>query len=189
MALKLKIVIGSTRPGRVGPTVAEWVTSVATAHGGFDVETVDLADLDLPFLDEPKHPAMKQYEKEHTKRWSAIADEADAFIFVTPEYDFFPPATLINALQVLSQEWKYKPAGVVSYGGVSGGLRSAQELRLLMGNLSMVALPGVVPVPFFPQYIGEEGKFVPNEQMADGANNLMNELVKWAPALKTIRQA
>lgn len=184
--LKVKIIIGSTRPGRIGPTVGEWVTEAAKKQEGFEVETVDLADIGLPLLDEPNHPAKKEYTKDHTKRWSAIIDDADAFVFVTPEYDFFPPASLVNALQCLSQEWKYKPAGLVSYGGVSGGLRSAQELRMLMVNLSMVALPGVVPVPFFPKFI-EDGTFTPNKEMADGAAGMFAELAKWAKALKPMR--
>ncbi|GHF55883.1 NADPH-dependent FMN reductase [Seohaeicola zhoushanensis] len=184
--LKLKIIIGSTRPGRIGPTVATWAAEAAKAHGGFEVETVDLAEIDLPLLDEPNHPARKEYTKDHTKRWSAIVADADAFVFVTPEYDYFPPASLINAIQCLSQEWKYKPAGMVSYGGISGGLRSAQELRQLLGNLSMVALPGVVPVPFFSKFI-EDGKFTPNKEMADGASGMFGELAKWANALKPMR--
>ncbi|WP_109464442.1 NADPH-dependent FMN reductase [Albibacillus kandeliae] len=187
MSLSLKIIIGSTRPGRVGPTVANWVTRAAERHGGFDVELVDLADVGLPFLDEAKHPAQRAYEKEHTKAWSKIVDSADALVFVTPEYDFFPPATLVNALQCLSQEWKYKPAGVVCYGGISGGLRSAQELRQLIGNLGMVALPQVVPVPFVGKAIGPDGAFVPNDPMEEGAELMLKELTKWAIALLAMR--
>lgn len=185
MSLKLKVIIGSTRPGRVGPTVANWVAEAAEAHGGFVVQLVDLAAVDLPLLDEPNHPAMKQYEHAHTKAWSAIVDDADAFLFVTPEYDSFPPAALINALQALSQEWRYKPAGTVSYGGISGGLRAAQELRQLVSTLQMMPLPQVVPVPFFPGFI-ENGEFTPNEKMSDGMSMLLSELTKWAEALKPL---
>jgi len=186
MSLKLKVIIGSTRPGRAGPAVAAWAAKAAEAHGGFEVELVDLAAADLPLLDEPNHPAMKQYEHEHTKAWSAIIDDADAFVFVTPEYDYFPPASLVNALQCLSQEWRYKPAATVCYGFVSGGLRAAQELRMLMSNLQMVALPQVVPVPFFPQFI-KDGALEPNEQMTDGMSMALTELAKWAEALKPMR--
>lgn len=186
MALNLKIIIASTRPGRVGPTVAAWIRDVAEAHDAFNVELVDLADVALPFLDEASHPAKQAYEHEHTKAWSKIVGEADAFVFVTPEYDFFPPASVVNAIQVLLLEWKYKPAGVVSYGGVSGGLRSAQELRQLIGNVGMVALPQVVPVPFFPKHI-EEGTFTANEPMQQGAKGMLDELAKWAEALRTMR--
>jgi NAD(P)H-dependent FMN reductase len=189
MPLKLKIIIGSTRPGRKGPTVAAWVAKAAAGHADFDVETIDLADLNLPLLDEPNHPAMKKYEHAHTKRWSAIADDADAFVFVTPEYDFFAPASLVNAIECLSQEWKYKPAGVVSYGGISGGLRSTQVLRGLLGNLGIVAIPQSVPIPFFPEFIGDDGVFVPNDKMKEGADLMFGELAKWGKALKPMRGA
>jgi len=187
MALNLKIIIGSTRPGRVGPTIAKWVEDAAKAHGKFDVEVVDLADLKLPLLDEAAHPATQNYEHQHTKRWAGIVDGADAFIFVTPEYDYFAPAALVNAIQTVLKEWAYKAAGVVSYGGISGGLRSAQTLRQLLGNVNVHALPQVVPVPMFPQFIGEDGVFRGNETMNGGLNTQLEELHKWASALKTIR--
>ena len=148
MALKLNIIIGSTRPGRVGPVIAQWLKEAADKHGKFAVELVDLADFDLPLLDEAAHPATRQYANEPTKRWSASVASADAFLFVTPEYDYFAPAALVNAVQVLLHEWLYKPAGVLSYGGVSGGLRSAQVLRQLLSNVNVHALPQVVPVQF-----------------------------------------
>lgn len=186
MALSLKIIIGSTRPGRVGPTIAKWVAAAATDHAQFAVEVVDLAEIALPLLDEAGHPRAKNYAHEHTRRWSKIVDDADAFIFVTPEYDYFAPAALINAVQVLFVEWGYKAAGVVSYGGISGGLRSAQTLRQLLGNVNVHALAQVVPVPMFPQFI-EDGVFKPNELMNSGLATQLDELHKWATALKTLR--
>ena len=187
MALKLNIIIGSTRPGRVGPVVAQWISQAAIEHGIFDVELVDLADFRLPLLDEAVHPKAQQYVNEPTKRWSASVASADAFLFVTPEYDYFAPAALVNAVQTLMLEWSYKPAGVVSYGGISGGLRSAQVLRQLLGNVNVHALPQVVPVPNFPQFIGHDQVFRPNEPMKEGLNGLLDELHKWAEALKTLR--
>ncbi len=187
MALKLNIIIGSTRPGRVGPIVARWLTQAAREHGRFDVELVDLADFDLPLLNEAAHPRLQQYANEPTKRWSASVAKADAFIFVTPEYDYFPPASLVNAVQVLMKEWSYKPAGVMSYGGISGGLRSAQVLRQLLVNVNIHPLPQTVPVPMVPQFIGEDGVFRPNKEMKDGAGGMLDELHKWAIALKTLR--
>lgn len=183
----LKIIIGSTRPGRKGPAVAQWVEKLARDHGAFEVELVDLADMELPLLDEPKHPAMKDYQHAHTKRWSAAMDSADAFVFVTPEYDFHAPASLVNALQCLSQEWRYKPAGVVSYGGISAGLRSAQVLRGLLNNLNVMTIPQGVPLPLFTEYLDGNGGFSGNEKMAEGAALMFTELAKWAGALKTLR--
>jgi len=188
MSLKLNIITGSTRPGRVGPVIAKWLKNFAAEHGRFDVELVDLADFNLPLLDEAAHPRLQQYEHEHTRRWAKSVASADAFVFVTPEYDYFPPASLVNAVQVLALEWHYKPAGVVSYGGVSGGLRSAQELRQLLANVNVHSLPQTVPVPFFPQFINDEGEFHPNEQVVEGTKGMLDELHKWAKALKTLRQ-
>lgn len=185
--MKLNIIIGSTRPGRVGPTIAKWVDAFAREHGKFEVELVDLEAFGLPLLDEPKHPRMQEYTHEHTKKWSASVASADAFIFVTPEYDYFPPASLINALQALSKEWAYKPAGIVSYGGISGGLRASQELRSLIGTQNAHALPQVVPVPFFPKFIDENGAFTANDEMKAGATGLLDELYKWAGPLASMR--
>lgn len=187
MTLKLKVITGSTRPGRVGPTIAKWVVEAAEANGNFTVEAVDLDAMNLPLLDEAKHPAMQQYEHEHTKRWSAVITDADAFVFVTPEYDYFAPASLVNAVQVLLKEWKYKPAGVVSYGGVSGGLRSAQSLRQLLGNVGVAAIPEGVPLPFFPTFIDDSDTFVPNDKVKEGTDIMFAELARWAAALKPMR--
>ncbi|WP_173931973.1 NADPH-dependent FMN reductase [Chelativorans sp. Marseille-P2723] len=189
MSLKLNIIIGSTRPGRKGPFIANWLAQVAGAHGAFNVDLVDLMDFNLPLLDEAAHPRLQQYEHEHTRRWAESVDSADAFVFVTPEYDYFPPASVVNAVQVLQREWHYKPAGLMSYGGVSGGMRSAQSLRLLLGNVNVHALPQEVPVPFFPKFLGENGEFVPDEQIVGGAKAMLTELHKWAVALKPIRKA
>jgi NAD(P)H-dependent FMN reductase len=189
MALQLKIIIASTRPGRVGPTVARWVDEYARAQGKFEVELIDLAELGLPLFDEPRHPVLQQYEHEHTKRWAQIVGSGDAFVFVTPEYDYFPPASVVNAIQYLSREWTAKPAGIVSYGGISAGLRAGQVLRQLLSNLNVVALSQSVPVPFTNTFIGEDGVFRPNEPMEKGAELMFGELHKWAVGLKAMREA
>ena len=99
----------------------------------------------------------------------------------------FTPASLVNAVQVLYREWNYKPAGIISYGGISGGLRASQTLRELLGNVNVMALPQVVPVPFFPEFINDESVFTPNDKMSEGTTQLLGELTKWATALKTMR--
>jgi NAD(P)H-dependent FMN reductase len=189
MGLKLKVIIGSTRPGRGGPAVAKWVFESCMKYSEFEVELVDLAEFNLPLLDEPHHPRMRKYEHEHTKKWSAAIEPADAFVFVCPEYDYFPNAALINALQVLALEWQYKAAAIVSYGGVSGGLRASQELRLLMGSLVMMAIPQTVPIPFYQKQINEDKVFTPTEPVTDGLKLTLGELLKWATALKPMRSA
>lgn len=187
MTLNLAIITGSTRPGRKGPAVAQWVAAIARGQSGLAVTELDLAEMELPLLDEPKHPAMKDYQHEHTKRWSKVIEAADAFVFVTPEYDFFAPATLVNAVQCLSQEWKYKAAGVVSYGGISGGLRAAQVLRGLLNNVGVMAVPQSVPLPMFANHIDDKGVFTGNEKMDEGLTLMLSETAKWATALKAIR--
>jgi NAD(P)H-dependent FMN reductase len=187
LALKLNVIIASTRPGRGGPAVAEWVYGFAKENSAFDVELVDLADFALPLLDEPAHPATRKYEHDHTKRWSESVASADAFLFVTPEYDYFVPASLVNAIQCLFHEWTYKAAAIVSYGGVSGGLRGSQELRQLLGNVNVMAINQPVPIPFYSQFIDDTGTFKPNDAMISGTTTLLSELNKWAFALKPMR--
>lgn len=123
---RLNIVIGTTRPGRAGPVFAHWLENFARDHGKFEPVLSDLAAFDLPLIDEPHHPRLGKYEKEHTRAWSKAVDAADAFVFVTPEYNYFAAPAIVNAVDYLSREWQYKPAAFFSYGGVSGGMRSVQ---------------------------------------------------------------
>ena len=187
MAIKLSIIVGSTRPGRIGLSIAQWFNETVGKDARFAPTLVDLAEINLPVFDEPKHPLMQDYQHEHTKKWSKIVDAADAYVFVTPEYDYFPPASLINALTYLSKEWHYKAAGLVSYGGVSGGLRSAQALKLMLTALKMMPLPEGVPLPFAGKQI-EHGVFKSNELIDLSVKNMVDELAKWSSALASLRQ-
>lgn len=185
--LKLHIVIASTRPGRKGPAVARWVEEAARAQGGFEPVLVDIADHGLPVFDEPEHPATRRYRHDHTKRWSETVAAADAYAFVVPEYNYFPPSSLVNAITFLVHEWAYKPAGIVSYGGVSGGLRAAQALKLLVTTVRMMPIPEGVAIPNFGQHLDEGGAFRPNELMEKSAATMLGELGRWAGALKGMR--
>ena len=185
--LNLKIILASTRPGRKGVPIADWFYSIAEQHTGFSVELLDLAKINLPFLDEPKHPMLKQYEHQHTKDWSAMVDSADAVVIVLPEYNYGYPATIKNALDFVYQEWNYKPVGFVSYGGVSAGTRAVQMLKQVVGALKMVPLAENVNLPFFAKHINEEGKFISDELIDKSANKMLDELQKWAVALKPMR--
>ena len=118
---KLLVVIASVRPGRVGESVANWFVPLAVSDGRFNVEVADLKELDLPLMDEPNMPGRREYTREHPKNWSGIVDGADAFVFVTPEYNATPAPALKNAIDYLFHEWSYKPASFVSYGGVWAG--------------------------------------------------------------------
>ena len=156
---QLKIIIASTRPGRKGISVAEWFIGIAKKEAAFEVEVLDLAEINLPFIDEPHHPRLQQYTKDHTKAWSKAIDAADAFVFVIPEYNYSMPPTLLNAIDFLYKEWNHKPVGLVSYGGLSGGTRSAQMCKEVITTVKMMPLSEAVNIPFFEKHIDEYGKF------------------------------
>lgn len=184
---KLKIISATVRQGRKGPIVAEWINSIAKTSADFEVELIDLGELKLPLMDEPNHPAMKKYVHEHTKKWSAKIEEADAFIFVTGEYDFGYPSPLRNALEYLYQEWNYKAAGIVSYGGISAGTRAANALKNDLTTFKIVPLYEGVNIPFFNEYINENEVFVPSEKAVKAADVLLKELKRWTKGLLAIK--
>ena len=185
---RLQIIIASTRPGRVGLPVAQWLYDRAVAHGGFEVEIVDLAEINLPFMDEPNHPRLRQYTHQHTKDWSAKVDAADAFVFVMPEYNYGFTAPLKNAIDYLHHEWQYKPVGFVSYGGVSAGTRAVQMVKQVVTTLKMVPVSEAVSIPFVQQFIGEEGEVQANETMETAARAMLDELQRWTAALEPLRE-
>jgi NAD(P)H-dependent FMN reductase len=184
----LEIIIASTRPGRVGPSVASWINERAIAHGGFDVELIDLAEVNLPMFDEPKHPRFRQYVHQHTKDWSATIDRADAFIFVVPEYNYGFNAAIKNAIDYLNAEWQHKPVGFVSYGGVAAGTRAVQMLKQVVTTLKMVPMFDAVNIPFVQQFLDDDRKLQPNDIMEAAATAMLDELVRWTASLRTLRQ-
>lgn len=184
----LAVILVSTREERKGEAVARWFMDIANQFPGFDAELIDLAEVDLPLFDEAKHPRLAQYEHEHTRAWSERIARADAFVFVTPEYNFGTPPSLANALIYLHNEWAYKPVGFVSYGGVSGGTRGVQMTKQLVTTLKLVPLVEAVAIPFFMQHLNAEtGSFDPGEMQAKAANVMLTELQRWATALQTLR--
>ncbi|HVV48282.1 MAG TPA: NAD(P)H-dependent oxidoreductase [Polyangia bacterium] len=185
--MKLDVIFASTRDGRQGLPIAEWVTARARAHGAFEPELVDLRAVGLPLFDEPRHPRFRQYEHAHTKAWSAIVDAADAFVFVTPEYNYGMPPALLNAVDYLFHEWACKPAAIVSYGGISGGTRSAQMSKAILTSVKVMPLPEGISIPFFMTMISE-GRFTPGEAQEKAAEPMLNELARWAAALGPMRK-
>lgn len=184
----LKVITSTVRPGRKGIIIAKWITAVAQQGGNFNVELLDLAEINLPMMNEPHHPVMRKYEHDYTKAWSAKIDEADAFIFVTAEYDYNYPAPLRNAIEYLFHEWNYKPAGIMSYGGVSAGTRASNSLKNDLMTMRVVTLAEAVNLPFFSQFISDEEEFVPNETAAKAAENMLKELVRWSKGMKAIKE-
>jgi NAD(P)H-dependent FMN reductase len=184
---RLQIVIVSTRPTRKGPAVASWFEQQARAFGAFDVEVVDLAEVALPMFDEPEHPRLRKYQHAHTRAWSEIVSRGDAYVFVTPEYNFSPPPSLINAVDYFVHEWAYKPAAFVSYGGISGGLRGVQATKLLLTSLKIVPIVEAVTIPMFASRLNADGVFTSDEPLDAAARTLLTELARWESALRVLR--
>ena len=183
----VQIIVGSTRPGRVGSAVGEWLADTARDHGGMQVELIELADVDLPLFDEPQHPRFGQYEHEHTRRWSEIVDRADAFVFVVPEYNHGLNGATKNAIDFLNKEWRYKPAGICSYGGVSAGARAAEQFIPILTVLKVVPLAEAIPIPFIRQFVDDDGRIEPNEVMEKAAPAMFAELLRYVEALAVLR--
>jgi NAD(P)H-dependent FMN reductase len=184
---RLAVIVASNRPGRVAPAVADWFVSAAHQHGGFEVEILDLAEIDLPFLDEPNHPRLRQYTHQHTRDWSARVEAADAFVIVTPEYNYGMPAVLKNALDYLHQEWAHKPVAFVSYGGVSAGTRGVQMAKQVVTTLRMHPVPEAVAIPFVQRLLDDEGRLRDDDTMAGAAKAVLDELVGLEAALRPLR--
>ena len=184
---RLMIVVGSVRPGRVGLPVAEWVRDAAEAHGGFDIDFVDLAELNLPFMDEPNHPRLRAYTQQHTIEWSERVDAADAFVFVTPEYNYSYAPALKNAIDYLAQEWRRKPVGTVSYGGVSAGTRGVVALRPVLTAVGLLISQPNVEINFPAKQLGDDGRFEPTEQQAAVSTAMFGELMALSAALAPVR--
>lgn len=180
----LEIIIASTRPGRVGASFGAWFADQARAHGGFDVELVDLVEVALPLFDEPNHPRMATYTHQHTVDWSATVTRADAFVFVTPEYNHGYPASLKNAIDYLHNEWRGKALGFVSYGGVAAGTRAVQQLKQVANSVGLVVVGSAVNIPNFAQFLAEDGSVKANDIMIDSAKAMLDELQRTTATLR-----
>jgi NAD(P)H-dependent FMN reductase len=183
--LKIGIIIGSVRPGRVGETVARWVFDQASQRKDANFELVDLKDFNLPIMDEPIPPSVGKYTQPHTKRWSERIRSFDAFVFVTPEYHHGIPGALKNALDFLYAEWNNKAAGFVSYGAV-GGVRAVEQLRLVLAELQVATVRGQVSLSLYTDFENFR-VFTPTPPKAALLSTMLDQLVAWGAALKTLR--
>ena len=188
MSLKLQVIICSTRPGRVGPSVAHWFNEFARHHGKFESSLVDLADFHLPLYDEAHHPVQRNYEKDHTRKWSECVMQADAYVFVLPEYNYGPPPSFVNALNYVYKEWNHKACGFVSYGGVSGGLRAVQLAKQLVTTLKIMPMVEGVAIPMVANLLNQDKRFQPNDLITNASQTMLDELYRWASALKPLRE-
>lgn len=180
---KIKIIIGSTRPNRVGPTIANWVNEAAQKRTDASYEIVDLKDVDLPLLDEAAPPSAAPGENEHTKAWAKIVGDADGFIFVHGENNHSIQASLKNAIDYLYQEWRHKPVAFVSYGADAGGIRATEHLRQVVAWLDMHDLSSFVHIPNYWTQLGENGDLQATDQQDQKLEQLLTDLEFWADAL------
>ncbi|MCY1143616.1 NAD(P)H-dependent oxidoreductase [Actinoplanes sp. Pm04-4] len=188
-ALKIAVILGSTRPGRNGAVVADWVLAQAAGRAAARYELLDLADYPLPHLDEPvsAKAGSDLYSKEHTKAWAAKIAEYDAFVFVTPEYNHSTSGVLKNAIDFLYAEWTNKAAGFVSYGGV-GGARAIEHLRGVMSELQVAHVQQQLSFSLFTDF-ENFADFKPAGMHTGAAQLLFEQLESWAGAMRAVREA
>ena len=185
--IRLAIIVGSTRPGRKADTVARWVLDIATQRSDAEFELVDIQDFNLPLLDEPMPPSRGQYSQPHTRAWSAKIASFDGYVFVTPEYNHGTSGALKNAIDFLYLEWNNKAAGFVGYGG-SGGQRAVEQLRQVMGEVSVADVRAQVALSFSTDFENFT-TFKPAPGREKAVNNMLDQVIAWAGALKPLRDA
>jgi NAD(P)H-dependent FMN reductase len=183
--IRVAIILGSTRPGRKGEAVAQWVHGIAARRPDAEFELVDIKSFNLPLLDEPVPPSMGQYSKPHTKAWAAKIDAFDAYVFVTPEYNHGPSGALKNAIDYLYREWNNKAASFVSYGS-AGGARAVEQLRLVMAELQVATVRAQVLLSLFTDF-ESFSTFKPATHQEKAVGAMLDQLIPWARALKALR--
>ncbi len=183
--LKIAIVTGSTRPGRKNEPVARWVHSIARQRKDAEFELVDIADYNLPLLDEPGPPSLGRYEHEHTKTWSRKIGSFDGYVFVSPEYNHGTSAALKNAIDYLYREWNNKAAGFVAYGG-AGGVRAVESLRLVMAEVMVATVRAQVALSLHDDF-ENYSEFKPQERRAAELDRVLDQVVAWSGALRAER--
>src|SRR6267142_2256220 len=187
LMLKIAVIIGSTRPGRVGESVAKWTYELAKNRTDAAFELVDIKDFNLPLLDEPVPPSMGRYSKEHTKTWAAKINSFDGYVFVTPEYNHSICGALKNAIDFLFREWNNKAAGFVGYGS-AGGVRAVEHLRLVMAEVQVATVRNQVTLSLFTDF-ENFSVFKPGPTKEQSVNEMFDQVIAWGGALKALRVA
>jgi NAD(P)H-dependent FMN reductase len=185
--LRLAIVTGSTRQGRFGPQLSQWFEQIATDHGLFEVDVVDLADFGFPNVSGEGHPKQGVYS-DQVAPFAARMAAADAFVFVTPEYNHGYPASLKAALDAIYLEWNNKPASFLAYGGAYGGVRAVEQLRQVMAELQIADIQQTLAIPKAAWGFFNEDGSVKDESTNVAAKSMLEQLAWWAAALKAGRE-
>ena len=184
------VIFGSTRQGRRGEVVINWLMDRLAMRTDAAFELVDLRDVSLPFFDSSVSPVRGQVASE-AEQWAAQVDRADGFIFVVPEYNHSYPAVLKNAIDHLYLQWVHKPAAIVSYGGFASGYRAAEQLRQVLVELKMVPIREQVGISLVPGMVPNvsDPPDSPSGAFLDRAfNGMMTELLWWVAALIPARE-
>lgn len=192
MALRIAVIIGSTRPKRFSEIPAKWIFGEVKKLPDVEVEQLDLRDYPMPFYDEPQSPSMvkDRYPNPAVQKWAEKVAACDAFVVVSPEYNHGYPAVLKNAFDSIYREWNNKAVCFVSYGSV-GGARVVEQLRLVAVELQMAPIRQSVHIPgniIFPITMGKAEWTAETEAgLQKNADLMLTQLVWWAKALKAAR--
>lgn len=182
--LRIAIILGSTRPGRNGKAVADWVLAQAAGREA-TYELIDLADHPLPLFDEAIPPSAGMYQNEHTKKWAEVIAPYDGYVFVTPEYNHSISGVLKNAIDYLYAEWNDKAAAFVGYGGLGGG-RAIEHLRGIAGELQLADIRTQLSFSLITEFENFT-TFKPGAHQVSIAQAMFSQLERWARVLRPLR--
>jgi NAD(P)H-dependent FMN reductase len=184
--IKIKVILASTREGRLGDTVARWVMDVAKNIENAEFELLDLKDYSLPFLN---HPSLVEGSPEFEvhSAWKSKINEADAFVVVTPEYNHGYPAELKNAIDHLKLEWARKAIAFVGYGGAAGGARSVEQLRQVFCELQVAPIREQIVIPMVWEKLDEQGD-LKDRSVDENLTFVFAQLLWWARTLQYGRE-
>ncbi|MEU5633397.1 NADPH-dependent FMN reductase [Streptomyces rishiriensis] len=185
--LRTAVIIGSTRDGRFGPVAADWIAAHIAQREDMTADLVDLVATPLPTV----FPAFGQAPSDEVvAQLGAVSPRlarADAFVIVTPEYNHSFPASLKNAVDWHNEQWHAKPVGFVSYGGISGGLRAVEQLRVVLAELHAVTIRNTVSFHNYGEVFGADGR--PSDPGCDvAAKAMLDQLTWWGQALREARR-
>ncbi|SMX90756.1 NADPH-dependent FMN reductase [Brevibacterium linens] len=184
--LNIAIIPGTSRPQALNPQIVSWVEQQLASNDDVRAEVVDFGSFDLPLLDEVIPASAKMYANDHTKAWGAKLEEFDAFIFVTPEYNHSISGSLKNALDFVATEFNHKVAGIVNY-GADKGVRAAEHLRHILANYKLAVVRDQASFSIFTDVA--DGTFAPTEVSAAPFASMVDDIVAWGEALKSVREA
>lgn len=187
MTIRIAIILGSTRPNRNGPQVAQWVLETAADRADAEFDLIDLREHPLPHLDEPVAPMFGPSVHAHTRAWAERIAPFDGFVFVTPEYNHGAPGVLKNAIDHLFAQWADKAVGFVSY-GAGGGVLAVEQLRQVCGALGMADVSPQVTLSVLADFENYT-VFRPAERHTNALHKVLDKVVAWSTALAPLRHA